>query len=100
MEGERERWDRILEAVAFGGRRMLEPGPWHAHADAVTARLGHAADAARAWLGEITWDPDGSPRVWFRSSWGAPGYKVALDDPRIRDGVPLGRVGLAVYAAE
>ena len=94
MEAERERRDRILEAVAFGAARMLEPGSWQAHADAVLARLGRAADAARAWVAESLEDPDGSPRIVFRFTWGARGYEVAPDDPRIRGGISTRRVGL------
>src|SRR5258708_10591396 len=94
MEAERERRDRILEAVAFGAARMLEPGPWPAHADAVLARLGRAADAARAWVAESLEDPDGSPRILFRFTWGVRGHEVAPDDPRIRGGISTRRAGL------
>ena len=100
MESERERRDRILEAVAFGAARMLEPGPWSSHADAVLARLGRGADAARAWVVECVEDGDGSARIQFRFVWGARGQEVAVDDPRIRGGVSLRRTGLERLLAE
>jgi len=100
MEAERERRDRILEAVAFGAARMLEPGPMDAHAEAVLARLGGGADAARAWVVETLVDPDGSPRIVFRFVWSARGQEVALDDPRIRGGVSMRRAGLERLEAE
>jgi PAS domain S-box-containing protein len=100
MEAERERRDRILEAVAFGAARMLEPGPMHAHAEAVLARLGRAADAARAWVVENPEDSDGSARMLFRFVWAARGHEVALDDPRIRGGVSLRRTGMERFGAE
>jgi PAS domain S-box-containing protein len=100
MEDERERRDRILEAVAFGAARMLEPGPMHAHAEAVLARLGRGADAARAWVVESLDDADGETRVVFRFVWAARGQEIALDDPRIRGGVSLRRMGLERIAAE
>jgi PAS domain S-box-containing protein len=100
MESERERRDRILEAVAFGAARMLEPGPWHVHSEAVLARLGRAANAARAWVVETVEDPDGSPRMLFRFVWAARGLEVALDDPRVRGGVSMRRTGLERIGAE
>jgi PAS domain S-box-containing protein len=100
MESERERRDRILEAVAFGAARMLEPGPMHAHAEAVLARLGGGADAARAWVVQAVEDPDGSPRMVFRFVWAARGQEVALDDPRIRGGISVRRGGLERFDNE
>jgi PAS domain S-box-containing protein len=100
MEAERERRDRILEAVAFGAARMLEPGPMHVHAEAVLARLGRAADVARAWVAENLEDADGSPRVVFRFVWAARGQEIALDDPRVRGGISLRRAGLERMGAE
>ena len=99
MESERERRDRILEAVAFGAARMLEPGPMHAHAEAVLARLGRGADAARAWVVESLEDGDGE-RVQFRFVWAARGQEIALDDPRLRGGISLRRMGLERMGGE
>src|SRR5207244_3239230 len=83
---EAERREVIGHFVASGYRR--------ARADAVLARLGRAAYAARAWVAESLEDPDGSPRIVFRFTWGARGYEVAPDDPRIRGGISTRRVGL------
>ncbi len=100
MEAERERRDRILEAVAFGAARLLEPGSWHSHAEAVLARLGAAADAARAWVAEMVEEADGSTRTRFLFSWAVPGQGIALDDPRIRGGVSTRVSGLARMESE
>ena len=97
-ELDRERRDRILEAVAFGAARLLEPGTWAARADEVLARLGEAAEVARAWFGEKTQVPDGR-RGSRSASWARRGHEVGLDDPRIRGGVPLRDLGLQPHLA-
>ena len=89
-----ERRGRILEAVAFSAARLLQPGTWRARTDEVLARLGEAAEVARAWFGEKTQLPDGSPGIVFLAAWARPGHEVGLDDPRIRGGVPLRDLGL------
>jgi len=68
LESEKERRDQFLEAVAFGAARLLEPGSWHFHAEAVLARLGRAADAARVWVVESIEEADGSRRLLFRDT--------------------------------
>jgi PAS domain S-box-containing protein len=94
MDEEKDRRDRFLEAVAFGAARLLEPGSWRSHAEAVLARLGCAADAARAWVVETVQDADGSRRIVFRFTWGVRGQEIAVDDPRLRGGVSSRRAGL------
>src|SRR5262249_6102304 len=41
------------------------------------ARLGQAAEVARAWIAEAAPDPDGSTRLVYRWTWGAPGIEPA-----------------------
>jgi PAS domain S-box-containing protein len=98
-EAERERGDRILEAVAFGAARLLEPGTWTSHAGDVLARLGAASGGSRAWVGQVEEGPAGS-RIWFRASWGVAGLQIDLDDPRIRDGVAVTEDDLGPLTAE
>jgi PAS domain S-box-containing protein len=100
MEDEKERRDQILEAVAFGSARLLEPGSWHSHAEAVLARLGRAADVARAWVFESLEDADGSHRILFRVTWGVRGQELAVDDPRLRGGISMRRTNLERLEAE
>src|SRR4029079_12643475 len=49
-----ERRGRILEAVAFSGARPLPLRRLRNRTDEVLARLGEAAEVARAWFGERT----------------------------------------------
>ena len=100
MESEKERRDQVLEAVAFGAARLLEPGSWYSHAEAVLARLGRAADVARAWVFESVDDADGSRRVLFRVTWGVRGQEVSVDDPRLRGGISVRRAHLERLEAE
>ena len=100
MESEKERRDQFLEAVAFGAARLLEPGSWHSHAEAVMARLGRAADAARAFLIESLEDADGSRRLLFRVTWAVRGQEIAVDDPRLRGGISVRRANLERLEAE
>ena len=100
MESEKERRDQILEAVAFGSARLLEPGSWKSHAEAVLARLGRAADVARAWVFESLDDADGSRRILFRVTWGVRGQEIAVDDPRLRGGISVRRTSLERLEAE
>jgi PAS domain S-box-containing protein len=94
---DRERHGRILEAVAFSAARLLQPGGWRARTNEVLARLGEAAEVARAWFGEKQELEDGSARMRFLAAWARPGHEVKLDDPRIRDGVPLRDLGLGPH---
>jgi PAS domain S-box-containing protein len=98
-DADRERRGYILEAVAFCAVRLLQPGTWRAHADDVVARLGSAAQAARAWIAEVEEGPDGSPRLAFRFSWGIPGEAIAIDDPALRGGLSA-REGLGRLLTE
>ncbi|HET6899636.1 MAG TPA: PAS domain S-box protein, partial [Vicinamibacteria bacterium] len=100
MEEEKERRDRFLEAVAFGAARLLEPGSWQSHAEAVLARLGAAADAARAWVVENVQEPDGSRRIVWRVIWGVRGQEVSIDDPRLRGGISMRRAGMEKISDE
>ncbi|PYQ17796.1 MAG: hypothetical protein DMF79_16630, partial [Acidobacteria bacterium] len=93
-EADRERGERILEAVAFCAARLLQPGTWRSQADEIVAQLGRAAGAARAWVAEKEQEPDGSGRFVFRSVWGMPGWEVSIDDLRFRGGVSLADFGL------
>jgi PAS domain S-box-containing protein len=99
-ESDREKRGRILEAVAFGAARLLEPGTWAARAPEVLARLGRAAEAARAYVAETRREPDGSSRLVFRFAWGAPGVDSSLEDPRVKDGVSLRQASLERLEAE
>ena len=90
-----ERRGRILEAVAFSAARLLQPGRWRTRTDEVLARLGEAAEVARAWFGERTTLADRSAGIRFLAAWGRAGHEVRLDDQRIRDGVALSDLGLA-----
>jgi PAS domain S-box-containing protein len=96
---DRERRGRILEAVAFSAAQLLQPGPWRERADAVVARLGAAAGAARAWLVQVDGAAGGSPRIHFRSFWGIPGWGFDLDDPRAQ-GLTLANMSLERLGAE
>jgi PAS domain S-box-containing protein len=86
-ETERARRDEILQAVAFGAARLLAPGSWESKTDDVIGTLGGSAGVARAWVAEVSPDPDGMIRMLFRAFWGQPGWEIALDDPRLRGGV-------------
>lgn len=99
-EADRERRGRILEAVAFSSVRLLQPGTWRAHADEVLARLGHAAEAARAWIAEKEDGPDGSGSIVYRFAWGAPQVDTHPDDPFVRGGWSLKAAGLERLGAE
>jgi PAS domain S-box-containing protein len=99
-DADRERRGRILEAVAFSSVRLLLPGTWRAQADEVVARLGHAAEAARAWIAEKEDGPGGSASIVFRFVWCTPGEEISLDDPRLRGGVALEGAGLERLEAE
>ena len=99
-EADRERGERILEAVAFSAARLLQAGTWREQAVEVLARLCGAAQAARAWIAENEPEPDGSSRFVFRFQWTIPGQGISLDDPRIRAGVPVREAGLERVIAE
>jgi len=99
-EIDRERRGRILEAVAFSAARLLQPGPWQAQADEVVARLGQAAQVARAWIAERQEESDGSARMLYRAAWGTPGAEIQLDDPRLQGGVSFREAGLERLASE
>ena len=91
-ELDRERRGRILEAVAFSAARLLQPGSWRERTEEVLARLGEAAQVARAWFGEMR-ESAGEVQILFRAAWASPGHEVPLDDARIKDGVPLRDLG-------
>ena len=100
-EEDRERRGRILEAVAFGAARLVEPGRWRERVDQVLARLGEAAEAGRVYIGEAQAEPDQPTRMVFRFAWAAAGLEVVtLDDPRVRAGLVLGEAGLGRLEAE
>jgi PAS domain S-box-containing protein len=99
-EADRERQGRILEAVAFSAARLLQPGTWRAHADEVLARLGQAAQVARAFISEQKEDPDGSTRIVFSYGWSAPGVASGTEDPRIQGGVSIREFGLESLVEE
>jgi PAS domain S-box-containing protein len=99
-ELDRERRGRILEAVAFSAARLLRPGDWRAQVDEALARLGEAAQVARAWIGQRERHPDGSERFCFRFSWGVPEAAVSTADPRIAAGLSLQAPGFERLAAE
>jgi PAS domain S-box-containing protein len=92
---ERERRGRILEAVAFSAARLLQPGSWRTHVDAVVSHLGQAAEVARAWLVA----EDASTRLVFHSVWAVPGWEIARDDPRLQ-GHTLAGMGLGWLGEE
>jgi len=100
QELDRERRGRILEAVASASARLLQPGAWQARAEEVLAQLGEAAQVARAWLAEFVARAEGPPWLEFRASWGIPGSRLELEDPRVRDGLSLEDLGLAHVAEE
>src|SRR6266446_2983799 len=93
-EADRERGERVLQAVAFSAVRLLQTGTWRAQAQEVVGQLGQAAEAARLFIAEGRQEPDGSSRFEFRFWWAAPGHEVAPDDPRIKGGVSVPEVGL------
>lgn len=68
---DRERRGRILQPVAFGAARLLEPGRWQERADEVLARLGRSL-AGRGRSGRA----HGGLRIRpapVRFPWGSPG---------------------------
>ena len=93
-EEDRERRDRILEAVAFSAAQLLEPGTWQARADEVLARLGQSADAARILLMDIHAGADGTALAAIRHSWQAPGVESPLGHPLLEEGVRVKALGL------
>jgi len=99
-EADRERRGRILEAVAFSAVRLLKPGTWRAHADDVLARLGHATQAARAFIAEKEDGPDGSASVVYRFAWSMPGVETGTEDARVRGGLSVPATGLERLEAE
>jgi PAS domain S-box-containing protein len=99
-EQDRERRGRILEAVAFGAARLLAPGRWEDHSNEVLARLGMAAEAARAYIAESTEEGEGASRIVFQFAWGAPGIELSANDPRLRGGVSLRAMGLERLESE
>ena len=99
-EEDRERRDRILEAVAFSAAQLLEPGTWQARADEVLARLGQSADAARILLMDIHAAADGTTLATIRHSWQAPGVESPLSHPLLEEGVRVKALGLERIEAE
>ncbi|MFI5007285.1 MAG: PAS domain S-box protein [Solirubrobacterales bacterium] len=99
-DADRERRGRILEAVAFSSVRLLQPGTWRTHADEVLARLGHAAQAARAWIAQKEDGPDDSASIVYRFSWGEPQVNAGLDDLYVRGGWSLKVAGLERLVGE
>ncbi|HVQ32109.1 MAG TPA: GAF domain-containing protein, partial [Vicinamibacteria bacterium] len=94
-EEDRERRGHILEAVAFGAARLVEPGPWRDRADEVLARLGQAAEAGRVYIGEAIPGPGETTRIAFRFAWATAGLESPMDDPRLRDGFSPRDTGLS-----
>src|SRR5262249_12807057 len=97
---EGQRGDRILEAVAFGAARLLEPGSWESHSADVLARLGEATGAARITVAEVVEEASGSARMRYRFQWAAPGLKVSRDDPQVSGGFSVREAGLERPVAE
>lgn len=98
-EADRERRGRILQAVAFGAARLLEPGGFTTKTDEVLARLGSAADVGRAFLAQAAERPDGSRWLFFRAWWTQPGLEVPKS-ARLTEGVAVAAAGLAEAEAE
>jgi hypothetical protein len=96
-ELDRERRGRILEALAFLSARLLQPGSWRDQIDEVLARLGEAAQAARAWIGEQR--PDAG-RFHFLKAWGMPGVEIDPLGTRILGAMPIEESGLENVIAE
>ncbi|HEY6551757.1 MAG TPA: PAS domain S-box protein, partial [Vicinamibacteria bacterium] len=92
-EEDRERRGHILEAVAFGAARLLEPGRWSTHADLALERLGRAADVSRLFLARNEVDPDGVVRGVLQTEWTAPGFARLSEEPRVEAGVRWRDVG-------
>lgn len=99
-EADRERGERVLQAVAFSAVRLLQTGTWQEQAQEVVGQLGQAAEAARLYIVEAQLDPDGSVRVVFRFWWTIPGHEIALDDPRRLGGVSVQEAGIGRLIAE
>jgi PAS domain S-box-containing protein len=99
-EEDSERRGRILEAVAFGAARLLEPGSWRERADEVLSRLGGAADVARIHVGENVTDPDGATRGLLRFAWTAPGVEELAGIPQVQAGLRWADVGWGSWAEE
>jgi PAS domain S-box-containing protein len=96
---ERERRDRILDAVGFSAARLLQPGSWHAHVQDVLAHFGEATEVARVWIVRSEAEPDGNARVFVPYHWTIPGSEVAEDSPFFK-GVRLPQLGLGWLEAE
>jgi PAS domain S-box-containing protein len=99
-EADRERRGRILEAVAFCAARLLQPGSWRMQADDVVARLGYAAETARAWIAEIEEPPGSATRMVFRSAWQAAGVESGSYVLPLQGGLSLADVGVPQLEAE
>ena len=99
-EEDRERRDRILEAVAFSAAQLLEAGTWQARADEVLERLGRSADAARILLMDVRAEADGSSFARLRHSWQAPGVESPFTNSLVKEGVRVQALGLERLEAE
>jgi PAS domain S-box-containing protein len=98
-EEDRERRGRIMQAVAFGAARLLEPGSWSTKADEVLGRLGSAAEVRSVYLTEVRGDNE--PHMYYRHWWTQPGQEIRPDDlEHLRGGVSLTAAGLGDLATE
>jgi PAS domain S-box-containing protein len=90
----KHRHDAILKAVYEAAFTFLRSTRWEEDIRVVLGQLGEAADASRAFLFELTTDPNGLRRAKWRYEWSPPAITHSLSD------LSLATFGIAEFGLE